>query len=99
MERRIESKRWRRVPLKERHLSVAHASPRTDLAMEAHELASRQGAVNGVEEVREEHEGIVVTRVRVRTQAAQRRLENARGRISHSRCQVCVTAISICKSA
>ncbi|GLG00320.1 germination protease [Alicyclobacillus hesperidum subsp. aegles] len=79
MEQRIGCKRWRRVPLKECHMSVTHRSPRTDLAMEAHELASRQGTVHGVEESREEHEGIVVTRVRVRTQAAQRRLGKRKG--------------------
>lgn len=70
----------RRVPLQERHQSLTHYSPRTDLAMEAHELATKQGrSMNGIEESHEEFDDIRVSRVRVRTKVAERRLGKRKG--------------------
>nr|WP_067621602.1 GPR endopeptidase [Alicyclobacillus acidiphilus] len=71
---------WRRVPLQERHQSLTRYSPRTDLAMEAHELATRKGrTMTGVDETREEFDGITVTRVKVRTKVAERKLGKRKG--------------------
>lgn len=70
----------RRISLQERHRSVASYSPRTDLAMEAHELAQSNGrSVNGIDESHEEFEGMTVTRVTVRTKVAGRRLGKPKG--------------------
>ncbi|MDI9259348.1 GPR endopeptidase [Alicyclobacillus sendaiensis] len=69
----------RRVRLKPCHLPVSRSSPRTDLAVEARELALREGRIRGVDEEREEHEGVVIRRVRVSTQVAARRLGKRKG--------------------
>lgn len=70
----------RTIPLQERHQSLVNYSPRTDLAMEAHQLAEKQGrSTNGIEESHEDFDGILVTRVRVRTKVAERRLGKRKG--------------------
>jgi spore protease len=68
------------MKLHERHQSLSHYSPRTDLAMEVHELAREQGrSINGVDESHEEFDGFAVTRVKVRTKVAERRLGKRKG--------------------
>ncbi len=68
------------IPLQERHRSLTSYSPRTDLAMEAHDLARQGGrTVNGVDEYKESFDGIEVTRVKVRTKVAERRLGKRKG--------------------
>lgn len=80
MKLNVSASKWRRIPLHERHQSLVHYSPRTDLAMEAHELATGRGQrMAGVDETHEEFDGITVTRVRVRTKVAERKLGKRKG--------------------
>ncbi|WAH39168.1 GPR endopeptidase [Alicyclobacillus dauci] len=70
----------RSMKLHERHRSLSQYSPRTDLAMEAHALAKQGGrSLTGVDESHEEFDGLNVTRVRVRTKVAERRLGKRKG--------------------
>lgn len=69
-----------KISLQERHQSLTHYSPRTDLAMEARELAEEQGrSTNGIDESHETFDGVTVTRVRIRTKVAERRFGKRKG--------------------
>lgn len=70
----------RKIDLLNRHRPISTYSPRTDLAMEAHQLAQADGRKpKGIDESHEEFDGITVTRVTVRTKVAQRRLGKPKG--------------------
>lgn len=57
------------------------ASPRTDLAIEAHELArGAESAIKGVEQSDVEEEGVKVSRLNVLTKEGERRIGKSRGR-------------------
>ncbi|MBX6394160.1 MAG: GPR endopeptidase [Alicyclobacillaceae bacterium] len=68
---------WKRVGER----AEVHPSPRTDLAVEAHQLAGG-GDIPGVDVETWTEEGITVTRMHVRDEAAARRIGKAVGRYS-----------------
>ncbi|MBX5436369.1 MAG: GPR endopeptidase [Alicyclobacillaceae bacterium] len=60
---------------------ASQTSPRTDLAIEAHELAVQaSAAVDGIDTTVDELDGIRVSRMHVRTKEAERRIQKRRGR-------------------
>lgn len=76
----IESK-WRKIKILHHRPTFLSYSPRTDLAIEARELAQRSDpTISGIEESSEELNGIQITRVHVRTKVAERRIGKKKGR-------------------
>ncbi len=77
-----EKSHWRKVQVKAlRERGLSQYSPRTDLAIEAHELTKRARPVSptGVDESYEELDGIRVSRVRIRTKVAEKRMGKKKG--------------------
>lgn len=78
--RRVQMETLRKFHLQKWQVPSTY-SPRTDLAIEAHELArGADSSLNGVDESHEELDGIHVTRVHVRTKVGEKRIGKRKGK-------------------